>query len=284
MGPDGASSQIGWLELLTPDNKWGTVRMQPFRQNWASALLAPNADSRTSVLTHSCTHADAAGSACPAKRASCPAPCLQICDYWGTFGPKDATTVCKQLGLPLPGRSVGGAYWGTGTGPQVLAWPSVFSEGCQGNETSVNQVRESLQLASSGTTSSSKNALNMWLVGGDAVQGLPEPCLWPAAPSMQCNKGSWGNYEAECQGDWRAGVECGAQPCQLGPQCLRPLRWLDNEWGSNTLLRRGPYILADAALLPTICPTPQYKCASQTRRKMGVQAGWSSTGEGSGAR
>lgn len=47
-----------------------------------------------------------------------------------------ADVVCKQLGLPLPGRTVGGSYWGAGTGPTWLDGVT-----CNGNEAVLGQVR-----------------------------------------------------------------------------------------------------------------------------------------------
>ncbi len=70
-----------------------------------------------------------------------PPSCTQVCDLWDSFGSREASAVCRQLGLPLPGRSVGGSYWGASSSSPVLDWRPGPGLGCNGTEATLAEVR-----------------------------------------------------------------------------------------------------------------------------------------------
>ncbi|PRW61301.1 deleted in malignant brain tumors 1 -like [Chlorella sorokiniana] len=120
-------------------------------------------------------------------------------DRFSTFDHVDATVVCKQLGLPLPGRSVGGSYWGPGSGPQVLDWIAVYDLGCKGNETRLDECLD-LPLSTYDFPPTDQ-------VG---VECGAQPLKVRLANTTQ--DGTAGRLEVQWQGQWGT-VCCGSRDC-----------------------------------------------------------------------
>lgn len=76
---------------------------------------------------------------------SCACNLLQVCDRWANFDTKEAEVICRQMELPTPARSVGGSYFGAGTGPTLVSASEYAWNGCQGNEETWDQVRAAVK-------------------------------------------------------------------------------------------------------------------------------------------
>ena len=125
VGRDGKESTSGRLEVFV-NNQWGTVRW-----SWnpaAGCIPAEMVNGSRRRLSAYCS-----GIVSAPIRPIC---AMQVCDSWWGFGRRAATVVCRQLGMPLPARAVGGSYWGAGSGPIVLDWVA-----CVGSEANLDQVR-----------------------------------------------------------------------------------------------------------------------------------------------
>lgn len=131
------TKKMGRLEVQGPDGRWGTVRREGMaismlHINWGALRRAAAALASLSAVQGGCL-----GSPTTYLSISLVA-LLQVCRRG--FDNVAAAIVCKQLGLPLPGRAIAGpngaGVFGRGSGP---IWMDEIS--CWRNESRLEQCQ-----------------------------------------------------------------------------------------------------------------------------------------------